>query len=102
MIVSNRKFVENELALSAKIIQKTNSLKFLGVTIDYRLSFNEHVLDLVKIISMSAGLIYRVSTLVPLKVKLNAYYAVIYFRMSYAIIVGEKTRLVIGIFVLMP
>ena len=29
MIVTNRKFDENELALSGKIIQPTNSIKFL-------------------------------------------------------------------------
>ena len=93
MIVTNRKFDEKELALSGKIIQKTNSIKFLGVTIDDRLSFNEHVRDLVKRISMSTGLLYRVSTLVPLKVKLNAYYALIYSRISYAITVWGKSSI---------
>ena len=47
MIVSKRKFAEKELVLSGKIIQKSNSTKFLGVTIDDRLSFNEQVHDLV-------------------------------------------------------
>ena len=81
MIVTNRRLGEKELALSGKIIQKTNSIKFLWVTIDDRLSFNEHVRELAKRISMSTGLLYRDSTLVPLKVKLNAYYALIYYRM---------------------
>ena len=39
-IVTNRKLAEKELALSGKIIQKTNSIKFLGVTIYDRVSFN--------------------------------------------------------------
>ena len=60
IIVSNKKFAKKELALSGKMIQKTNSLKFLGVTIDDRLSFNEHVRHLAKRISMSTGLFYRV------------------------------------------
>ena len=47
MIVTNRKFDFKELALSGKIIQKTNSKKFLGVTINDRLSFSELVRDLV-------------------------------------------------------
>ena len=64
-------------------------MKFLGVTIDDRLAFNEHVRDLVKRISMSTGLLYRV-TLVPLQVKLNAYYASIYSRIKYAITVWGK------------
>ena len=91
LIFTNRKFDEKELALSGNIIQKTNSIKFLGVTIDDRLSFNEYVRDLVKRISMSTGLLYRVSTLVPLKVKLHAYYALIYSRISYAITVWGKS-----------
>ena len=73
MIVTNRKFAVKELALSGKIIQKSNSINFLGVTIDDKLSFNEQVCDFVNRISMSTGLLYRVSSLVPLKVKLNAY-----------------------------
>ena len=56
LIVTNKRFVEKELALSCKIIEKTNSMKFLGVTTDDRLSFNEHVRELVKRISMSNGL----------------------------------------------
>ena len=59
MSVSNRKFSEERLALLGKILQKTNSVKFLEVTIDDRLSFNEHARDLVKRISMSIGLPYR-------------------------------------------
>ena len=38
MIVSSRKFEKKELALLGKIIQKTNSINFLGVTIDDRFS----------------------------------------------------------------
>ena len=43
MIVSNKRFAEKELALLCKIIQKSKSISFLVVTIDDRLSFNEHV-----------------------------------------------------------
>ena len=38
-IVSNRKIAEKELALSGKIMQKSNSIKFLGGTIDDGLPF---------------------------------------------------------------
>ena len=41
-----------------------SSIKFLGVTIDDRLSFNEHVRDLAKRISMSTALFCRVKTLI--------------------------------------
>ena len=54
-------------------------MKFLGVTNDDRLSYNEHMSELVKIISMSTGLFSRVLTLVPqlIEVKLNVCYALI-------------------------
>ena len=42
MIVTNRTFAEKELALSVKTLQKNNSIKFHGVTIDDRYFFNEH------------------------------------------------------------
>ena len=93
MIVTNRKFDEKELALSGKIIQKINSIKILGVIIDDRLSFKEHVRDLVKSISMPTGLLCRVSTFVPLKVKLNAYNALIYSLISYAITAYGKSSI---------
>ena len=48
MTITNRKFEEKELALSGKIIQITNLIKILGVTINDRFSFNEHVRVLVK------------------------------------------------------
>ena len=69
-------------------------MKFLGVTIDDIFSFNEHVRDMVKRISMSTGLRYRISTLVPLKVKLNAYYALIYSRILIYHGSGGKALLV--------
>ena len=81
-IVTNKTFVERDLALPGKIIKKINSIEFLGVTIDDRLSFNEHVREFVMRISLSADLLYEVSTLVPLKVKLNAYSSLVYSRMS--------------------
>ena len=42
-----------EFLLSAKIIEKTNAVEFLGETGDDRLSLNEHVRELVKIKSIS-------------------------------------------------
>ena len=87
MTVSNRKFAENESELSGKILQKTNAIQKFRVTIDDRLSFDEHVRDLVMRISIVTDLLYRVSTLAPFKFKLNACYALIYSRMSYAITV---------------
>ena len=81
MIATDWRFAEKELALPGIIIQQTNSIKFLGVTTDDRLSYNEYARKLVKRISMSTGLLCRVSTLVALKVQLNAYYALIYSGM---------------------
>ena len=51
MIVRVKEITEKVLMLSGSIIEKNNSLKFLGVTIDVRLSLNEEVSDLMKIIS---------------------------------------------------
>ena len=93
MIIIKRRFSEKELVLLGKIMEKNNLMKFLGVTINDRLSFKKHVHILVKRISMSTGWLYRVSTLVPLKVRLNAYYALIYSRISYAITVWGKSSL---------
>ena len=100
MIATNRRFTVKELQASCKIKVKYNSIKKIEITIDDRLFFNKHVRELVKRISMSTGLFYIVSTLLSLKVKLNANNVLIYSRLSYAITIWRKTLLVIGIFVL--
>ena len=48
MIITNKKFNERELKISGSIVGRTNCIKFLGVTIDERLSFSNHVRDMVK------------------------------------------------------
>ena len=93
MIISNRKYNVKDLQLSGKIINRTNHVKFLGVIIDDKLSFSEHVHDLVKKVSSSTGVLRRVSNLVPVDVRLKIYYALIYSRMTYAITVWGRSSI---------
>jgi len=72
------------------IIRVTES-KFLGITIDEKLSFKHHVSGLSKSLSRSIGVINRVSDLVPPRIKKLLYFSLIYPRVSYGIIVWGQS-----------
>ena len=93
MIITNKKIDEKELRISGRIIKRATSVKFLGVTIDDRLSFAGHVRDVTNKISSATGMLNRVSTLIPKQVKFNVYFALIHSRLSYAVTVwGGSSR----------
>ena len=58
-------------------VKRTDKLKFLRVLIDDKLSFRNHVSVLQKQVSMATGMLNKVSNMVPVEVKLKAYYALI-------------------------
>ena len=51
-----------KLSLGSKIIERTNSIKYLGVTIDDNLSWKPHISQLAKKLSQTVGIFYRLTT----------------------------------------
>ena len=67
------------IEITGKEVKWTGKVKFLTVLlIDDRLSFKNHDSSLKKQVSMATGMLNRVSKMVPVEVKLKAYYALIY------------------------
>lgn len=66
-------------------IKYVKTTKFLGLTIDDRLNYNEHVSILCKTLSKTKGLLYKLSFYVPRSIIRKMYYALFYSRMSYSI-----------------
>ena len=58
------------LNLNGKIIRTSDSLKILGVTIDNKLNFNEHINDVCNKASQRVGVIMRLRNLIPTTAKL--------------------------------
>jgi len=66
-------------------ILQTNRIKFLGVLLDDKLNFSNHVSNITNKISRSIGVIYRLRDYVPFSVVKMLYYALIYPYIMYGI-----------------
>ena len=71
------------LNLNGKIIRTSDSLKFLGVTLDNKLNFNEHINDVCNKASQRVGVIMRLRNLIPTMAKLVLFKSAILPYLTY-------------------
>jgi len=74
------------LMIENNLIARVTEAQFLGVTIDDKLSFKQHVEQLCGKLSKTVGMLNRISNLIPPNVKLSIYYSLIFSRVSYGIV----------------
>ena len=79
------------LELLGSVIQPSNTCKYLGVVLDDKLNFREHIKCIIKKISRLTGILYKIKDKLPMKARLNYYYAFIYPYISYNILVWGAT-----------
>ena len=92
MIITNRNFASSmDVTLTNEVIRPTASCKFLGVMLDDKLSFKEHISFILKKISRHSGILYKIRDGLPLQTRLNYYYSFIYPYISYNIVVWGGT-----------
>ena len=75
---------EKIIKLDGKTIPKTDSIKFLGVTIESKLKWNEHVKNLLSKVSVNKNLIGKARNILSTHSKKSIYYAHVYSHLSYA------------------
>ena len=63
---------EKNIEIAGKEVKRTDKVKFLGILIDDRLLFKNHVSRFQKNDSMAKGTLNRVSKLAPVEVQLKA------------------------------
>ena len=68
-------------------VELVSKIKFLGVTIDNKLKFKDHVDDVSVRISRSIGVIRRISYFTPDHILINLYFSIVYPHMTYCILV---------------
>ena len=68
------------------ITQRVLNTKFLGITIDEKLSWKEHVDNICKVISRNIGIINKVKFYFPTRILLNLYSTLILPHLNYGII----------------
>ena len=89
LLISNR--IHNNDNISVNFMNEqvfcSSSAKYLGVHLDYKLSFKEHISDITKKIARHTGILYKIKENLPLKARLNYYYGHIYPYLNYNILI---------------
>ena len=83
MLFSNRTTRDINIEISATLIERKHTERFLGVIIDDQLNFNQHRATLASKIARNAGVIYKVKGIVPLNVIKMLYNSFIQSHLVY-------------------
>ena len=81
----------NQIRLNGKILEFKNHCKFLGMTIDNKLKFNNHSDYIASKISKSIGVLYRIKDFVPRSILIKLYNTLILPYLSYCISIWGGT-----------
>lgn len=94
MIVTNKNLTNTDIIvkIAGRIINRTTSTKFLGIVIDDKLNYNEHVSSITRQASVVLGRIRSLSCFTPMSVRLNIFYALIYSKVSYGILAFGRSN----------
>jgi len=79
--------VDPVVSISGRVLQRVKESKFLGIWLDEKLSFAQHIGTLCKSVSQVVGMLNRFSSSVPCATKVSIYYSLIFSRISYGIVV---------------
>ena len=86
-----RKTISNRIVLTldqTKIYESTK-IKYLGLLLDPRLSWKEHINELTKQLGRSVGMLYKSREYCPTSVLKSLYYSIFHSHASYGIPVWE-------------
>ena len=94
LFVSNR-LAPNQNNISIEFqgasITPVNDCRYLGVQIDDKLSFRNHIQCILGKISKYTGILYKIRSNLPISTRINYYYAFIHPYLSYNILVWGNT-----------
>ena len=92
LITSNRTVASNiNIEFQSASIVPSNSCKYLGVMIDNKLCFRDHIHFVISKISKHTGILYKLKDSLPMCTRLNYYFAFMHPYISYNIIVWGST-----------
>ena len=83
LLVTNRYINSPHIEINEIPIQRQTFVKYLGVTIDEKLKFNEHIKEVNAKVSRSIGVIYRIRDFLPSCILLKLYNSIIYPYIFY-------------------
>ena len=75
------------IELNSSILQVSNNINYLGVIIDSKLPFKEHILKLKSKLSRAVRIMCKLKHIVPLRILIRLYYAFFYSHLLYGLLV---------------
>ena len=92
LITTNRSISNNtNIGFQGASIVPSSSCKYLGVMIDNKLTFRDHINFIVGKVSKHTGILYKLRDCLPMCTRLSYYYAFMHPYISYNIIVWGAT-----------
>ena len=85
MLFTHAQVDRNTISLGNRNISQVRSTKFLGIQIDDKLNYNDHISILSKKLSCTIGTMRRISPLVPPSILKTIYFSLFYSRLIYGI-----------------
>ena len=73
------------LTLRNTQLESTDTIKFLGVIIDDKLTFKNHIDELVSKLSRAKGILWRYGSCIPVQTKRTIYFSLCYSHITYGI-----------------
>jgi len=97
MVMTDRNVNDVSVNIDGSNIERVDKAKFLGISIDERLSFRYHVQDVCSHLARSVGMLRKLSSIVPCRVRLTIYNALIFSKVSYGVAAWGRGSNVSGI-----
>ena len=79
------------LFINKKAIDEVNSVRYLGILLDSKLTFKGHIDEISKKVSGGIGVLYKLRPYVTTKTLINVYYAIIYPFLLYGVVIWGST-----------
>ena len=73
------------IKINNKATKEKEFMKYLGVIVDYTLSWKQHIISITKKIARTIGIMYKLQPFLPQTVMKNVYYSLVYSHIIYAI-----------------
>ena len=84
------------ILINKHAIDEVETVKYLGILIDYQLTFKNQLDELSKKISRAIGVLYKLRPFVTTKILTNIYYAIVYPFLLYGIVVwGNANKILL-------
>ena len=87
MFTKRKQYDLSDVILGGVALSFSDSIKFLGVTIDTNVNFGVHGSHILRRLSMALGAMRKLSYYAPHSVILSVYYSLFYCHLTYAVIV---------------